>query len=229
MAEMPAGDSDDDMWDLYDEIECDSRLDDMRRPGINFVPGNSPSGRIDCPVMLIGEFPSAQDNGQKSPFNGRVGRILGQLTDIAGIPSRDIYYTHMLKYRPANTLKSSLREQINFRSYLEREIEIVSPKVVITLGESLFSLVHPGGFSSRNLRSHIRGELAPLRAGKHRALIASMHDVYQGLRRNADRKVIEADWSLLWEMLGCVGGILCSKCNGEHAREGVECRRCAQE
>lgn len=91
-------------------------------------------GNIDSAVMFIGEAPGFNENEQKRPFVGRAGKLLDEC--IVGINWKrsDVYITNIVKRRPPEN-RDPLPEEIEgYKPYLARQIEIINPKIIATLG-----------------------------------------------------------------------------------------------
>lgn len=99
-------------------------------------------GRIGARVMLVGEAPGEQESLQRRPFVGKAGRNLDEFLELAGIERRELYVTNAVKFRPTKISAAGrvvnrppTREEVKlFLPWLWREIELVKPEVVATLG-----------------------------------------------------------------------------------------------
>jgi DNA polymerase len=97
-------------------------------------------GNIDCAVMLIGEAPGMKEDESKRPFAGPCGELLDCMIDEIGWKRADVYITNIVKRRPPDNRdprrnRPPLRAEIEaYQPYLTREIEIIDPKVIVTLG-----------------------------------------------------------------------------------------------
>ena len=99
-------------------------------------------GSINARVMLIGEAPGEQETLQRRPFVGKAGKNLDEFLEIAGINRSELYVSNTVKFRPTKISAAGrivnrppTREEINlFLPWLKKEIEIVNPEVVVTLG-----------------------------------------------------------------------------------------------
>jgi len=91
-------------------------------------------------IMFIGEAPGKNEAEQGRPFCGASGRILDELLASTGISRPDVYITNIVKDRPPMN-RDPLPEEIEiYAPYLDRQIEIIRPQVVVTLGR--FSMVY---------------------------------------------------------------------------------------
>lgn len=85
-------------------------------------------------VMLIGEAPGYYEHVQRRPFVGRSGQLLRKTLTEVGLPPEQVYISNIVKARPPDN-RDPLPEEIDaFRPYLNREIELINPKLIITLG-----------------------------------------------------------------------------------------------
>ena len=91
-------------------------------------------GNIDCEAMFIGEAPGANEDRLKRPFVGRGGQLLDEMIKSIGWKRADVYITNIVKRRPPEN-RDPLPEEIEaYKPYLTRQIEIIGPKIIVTLG-----------------------------------------------------------------------------------------------
>lgn len=91
-------------------------------------------GNPDTEVLFIGEAPGFFEDMQKRPFVGRSGKLLDKLINKAGWQRSDVYITNIVKRRPPEN-RDPLPEEIEaYKPYLSRQINIINPKVIATLG-----------------------------------------------------------------------------------------------
>jgi len=106
-------------------------LCELSRGRTNAVPGEGPA---DAEVMFIGEGPGFNEDKQGRPFVGAAGQFLNELLQIAGFKREEVYITNVVKCRPPGN-RDPLPEEIQACSrYLERQIELIDPRVIVTLG-----------------------------------------------------------------------------------------------
>ena len=99
-------------------------------------------GDADADVMMIGEAPGEQETLQGRPFVGKAGKNLDAFLELAGIPRAALYVSNTVKFRPTRTSPAGrtvnrppTQEEVRlFLPWLRREIELVNPRCVITLG-----------------------------------------------------------------------------------------------
>lgn len=97
----------------------------------NAVPGEGP---VSAEIMFIGEAPGYHEDLQGRPFVGAAGKYLTKLIERIGLKRADVYITNVVKCRPPNN-RDPKNEEINACSpYLDRQINIIRPKIIVTLG-----------------------------------------------------------------------------------------------
>lgn len=121
---------------------------ELHRTRKKAVPGEGPAH---AEIMLIGEGPGFYENEQGRPFVGAAGQFLDQLLQAAGLKRTDVWIGNVVKCRPPGNRDPLPEELAACDAYLERQIEIIAPKIIITLGrfsmnkflpEAKISLVH---------------------------------------------------------------------------------------
>ena len=85
-------------------------------------------------IVFIGEAPGKAEDEQGLPFVGASGRFLNEMLEAAGLVRADVYITNIVKYRPPNNRDPLPEEKKAFWPYLMRQLEIIQPEVIITLG-----------------------------------------------------------------------------------------------
>ncbi len=105
------------------------------------VPGD---GSRTADVMFIGEGPGFYEDRDGLPFIGRAGNLLNELLATIGLRREDVYITNMVKCRPPDNRDPLPGEIQACNSYLDEQIELVSPKVIVALGRYSFSKFFPG-------------------------------------------------------------------------------------
>lgn len=91
-------------------------------------------GNVDTDIVFIGEAPGKKEDESGLPFVGAAGRFLDEMLASAGMNRDDVYITNIVKYRPPNNRDPLPEEKKAFWPYLLRQLEIIDPKVIITLG-----------------------------------------------------------------------------------------------
>jgi len=106
----------------------------------NAVPGEGPAN---ADIMLVGEGPGFHEDRQGRPFVGAAGQYLEELLASIGLTREDVYITNVVKCRPPQN-RDPLPEEIEAcRPYLDRQIELIRPKLIVTLGRFSMNLFMP--------------------------------------------------------------------------------------
>lgn len=118
------------LTDLYAEVAVCQRcaLSSARR---NAVPGEGPEN---ADIMFIGEAPGFHEDRQGRPFVGAAGHFLNELLASIGLGREDVYICNVLKCRPPDNRDPKAEEIEACRPFLDRQIELVAPKMIVTLG-----------------------------------------------------------------------------------------------
>ncbi len=153
------------------------------------VPGEGPSG---AEVMLIGEGPGFYENEQGRPFVGAAGQFLDELLEKGGVKRELVYITNVVKCRPPGNRDPLPEELSSCDDYLERQIETINPKVIVTLGR--YSM---GKFMPNARISEVHGQ-----PSQHKGrLIIPMYHPAAALHQPALKTTLERDFARLGELI----------------------------
>jgi uracil-DNA glycosylase len=130
------------------------------------------AGREDADLMFVGEGPGEQEDLQGVPFVGRAGRLLTQLIEGIGMTRDDVYIANVVKCRPPGN-RDPLPDEIAACSpWLDRQLELIRPRVVMTLGNFATKLL----LQTKDGITKLRGrEFAYERSGHHAVLVPTFH------------------------------------------------------
>ncbi len=147
--------------------ECQScPLGQTRR---NFVFG---SGSADAGIMFIGEAPGADEDQQGLPFVGKAGQLLTKIIEAMGLRRDQVYICNVLKCRPPGNRDPKPEEIATCEPYLKRQIEIVKPRIICTLGRISTQALLKTSAPMRSLRGMLHEyEGIPLIATYHPAAL----------------------------------------------------------
>lgn len=104
---------------------------DLAQEANNLVMGD---GNIDAEIVLIGEAPGKKEDETGLPFVGAAGKFLDSMLAEAGINRSDVFITNIVKYRPPNNRDPLPEEKKAFWPYLVRQLDVIQPQIVVTLG-----------------------------------------------------------------------------------------------
>ena len=119
------------LYELQQQIIADTTLVELATQATQLVMGD---GNLDADIVLIGEAPGKKEDEQGVPFVGASGKFLNEMLAAAGMERSDVYITNVVKYRPPNNRDPLPEEKAEFLPYLLRQLEIINPKAIITLG-----------------------------------------------------------------------------------------------
>ncbi len=163
---------------------------ELHRSRKKAVPGEGPT---QAEIMFIGEGPGFHENEQGRPFVGAAGNFLDQLLEQAGVTRSDVWITNVVKCRPPGN-RDPLPEEIETctGNYLQHQIEIVNPSIIVTLGR--FSM---GLFFKAAKITQIHGQM---RKVGDRYVIAMYHPA-AALHQMSLKPAILEDFAKLPELL----------------------------
>ncbi|GAB4504379.1 MAG: uracil-DNA glycosylase [Anaerolineales bacterium] len=114
---------------------------ELHRTRKKAVPGEGPAH---SEIMLIGEGPGFYENEQGRPFVGAAGQFLDQLLEQGGLKRSDVWIGNVVKCRPPGNRDPLPEELLACDEFLERQIQAINPKIIITLGRFSMSKFLPG-------------------------------------------------------------------------------------
>ena len=116
------------------------------------------SGNADANLMFVGEAPGAREDEQGVPFVGAAGKLLGELLAEVGLTREDVFICNVLKCRPPGNRDPLPAEIENCSDYLLRQVELIGPRVICTLGNFSTKLLRgePTGISRLHGQAEIR-------------------------------------------------------------------------
>ncbi len=130
---------------LHEQIAvCEKCI--LHQSRANAVPGVGPEN---ADIMFIGEAPGFHENQQGLPFVGAAGKFLDELLQKIGLRRGDVFITNVLKCRPPGNRDPQSDEIEACRTYLDRQIELIQPKMIITLGRFSMARYFPNAKISR--------------------------------------------------------------------------------
>ena len=150
-------------------------------------------------IMFIGEAPGKNEAETGRPFCGASGRVLDELLESIDLRREDVYVTNILKDRPPDN-RDPLKTEIDlYAPFLERQISIIQPKVIATLGRFSmeFVLRRFGAFQAGQKISRIHGTVIKVRADYGRASVVPLFHPAAALYNASQRTTLEADFQVL--------------------------------
>lgn len=100
-------------------------------------------GNPDAEVIFVGEAPGKNEDEQGLPFVGAAGKFLNELLASIGLDRAKVYITNIVKYRPPNNRDPYPDEKAEFLPFLKKQLEIIKPKLIVTLGRHSMEVLLP--------------------------------------------------------------------------------------
>ena len=182
----------DEIWDLKESPLYSYRTENKFCPVIG-------EGSHDAEIMFIGEAPGATEAKTGRPFCGAAGKLLDELLISAGIKREDVYITNIVKDRPPEN-RDPLPEEIAFYGpFLERQINIIQPKAIATLGRFSMRFVMEkfGLIDLIKSISQIHGKIFEAQVPYGKVKIITMYHPAAGIYHGEVKKALFEDFKIL--------------------------------
>ena len=164
------------------------KLHTLGRSRIVFGVGNSSAA-----LMFVGEAPGADEDEQGIPFVGRAGQLLTKIIEAIELKRDDVYIANVIKCRPPNNRNPEPDEVATCEPYLFRQIDVIKPQVIVTLGKFATQCL----LRSEEPISKLRGRVFDYRGSK---LIPTFHPAYL-LRNPSSKREVWDDMKLARSIL----------------------------
>lgn len=156
-------------------------------------------GSHDARIMFVGEAPGETEAKTARPFCGRSGKLLDELLASIGMDRTSVYITNLVKDRPPENRDPSLVEISIYAPYLERQIDIIRPKVIATLGRHSMKFIFEkyGLASELQVISKIHGRTFQAQASYGPVTIIALYHPAVGLYNGSMKPVLKEDFRTL--------------------------------
>jgi uracil-DNA glycosylase len=165
-------------------------LGDINEPT---VPGD---GSGESEIMYIGEAPGYYESVQRKPFVGRSGQLFTNTSASVGYPREKVYITNIVKVRPPENRDPTPQEILAYKPYLDKEIEIIEPKLIVTLGR-----LSMGKFLPEVKISQVHGRLHRIKWNGKTLYILPMYHPAAGLRNPHTKEAFIVDFQKIPKIL----------------------------
>ena len=122
-------------------VQCD-----LCKTRTNAVPGQ---GSLTSKIMFVGEAPGAREDEVGLPFVGAAGNVLSGMLELIGLSRQEVYIANIIKCRPPNNRDPSSHEIDQCWKYLDKQIDLINPDLIVTLGRHSFGNFFPGELISQ--------------------------------------------------------------------------------
>lgn len=165
----------------------------LYKNAINPVPGE---GNPEAEIMFIGEGPGFYEDQQGRPFVGQAGKLLDSLLQLIKLPRKEVFIANVIKHRPPNN-RDPLPEEIEAcKEFLNAQIKIIDPKIIVTLGRFSMAKFLPGEFISK-----IHGQARFVDFAGKRRVVISMYHPAAALRSVTVMREIKEDFQKICKIL----------------------------
>jgi DNA polymerase len=178
-----------DLDQIRADILAQNICSELAEQATNLVMGD---GNIDADVVFIGEAPGKNEDEQGLPFVGAAGKFLNEMLETAGMKRADVYITNIVKYRPPGNRDPLPNEKEAFWPFLMRQLEIIQPKIIATLGRHSMEYFLPGARISE-----IHGRAKRINLGNQTVIILPLFHPAAALYNGAMRETLIEDFAKL--------------------------------
>lgn len=151
-------------------------------------------GNPDADIVFIGEAPGKSEDEQGLPFVGAAGKFLNEMLAEAGMDRSDVYITNIVKYRPPNNRDPLPEEKTAFLPYLLKQLEIIDPKAIITLGRHSMEYFLPDAKISQIHGQAVRKKVIYHDKTEHEWLVIPLYHPAAALYNGGMRSVLIEDF-----------------------------------
>jgi len=158
-------------------------------------------GNPEAEIMLVGEAPGSEEDLQGKPFVGRAGQLLDRMLGAIGLDRTKVFIVNTVPWRPPGNREPSPEEMALCQPFLARQIELVAPKLLVTLGNVPTKAL----FSTTTGIVRMRGQWKDLTVGSHAVpALAMLHPAYL-LRQPAQKALAWRDLLALKQRMDAAG------------------------
>lgn len=179
--------------DVRAQLEADYADLPLVSKAVDIVPGE---GNPNAEIIFIGEAAGRNEAIQRRPFVGVAGKLVDRQLEAIGIKRSDVYITNVVKCRPPENRDPEPEEIAAFAPYLDKEIEIIKPKLIVTLGR--FSM---GKFIKDVKISFVHGRLHKVSFGGKMLFVLPFYHPAAALRQGKVMDLFIADFQKLPKIL----------------------------
>ena len=155
------------------------------------------NGNADADLMFVGEAPGAEEDRRGLPFVGRAGQLLDSMLEGIGLSRKEVFVANVLKCRPPGNRDPQPNEIETCRPYLHRQVELIEPRVVCTLGNFATKLLtgSPTGIT------RVRGTPQVHQLGERTVFVLPLFHPAAALRTPAVAETLRGDFETLPRLL----------------------------
>lgn len=174
---------------IKDKILENNICPELREQATQLVMGD---GNPDADIVFIGEAPGKNEDEQGLPFVGAAGKFLNEMLATIDLKREDVYITNIVKYRPPNNRDPLPEEKKTFWPYLLKQLQIIEPKIIVTLGRHSMEYFLPDMKISQ-----IHGQPKRIQFGERKLIILPLYHPAAALYNGAMRQTLIEDFSTI--------------------------------
>lgn len=149
-------------------------------------------GSLDADIVFIGEAPGKKEDELGRPFVGASGKFLDTMLEQIGMMRTDVYITNVVKYRPPDNRDPKKAEKEAFFPYLMKQLEIIKPKIVVTLGRHSMEYFLPGA-----IIGDVHGQAVVVTIGEDRYTLVPLYHPAAAMYNGSLRRTLIDDFMAL--------------------------------
>ena len=177
---------------LKDKMELDESLP-LKNLANKLVFG---SGNTEAKILCVGEGPGRQEDLQGLPFVGQAGKLLDKLLTLSGLERKKVFITNIVHHRPPENRDPLPNEITSYGKYLDKIIEIIDPKIIITLGRFSMAKFLPDVFISQ-----VHGKEYEVNWNNKKIVVIPMYHPAASLRNGKILELEKQDFTNLKEKI----------------------------
>jgi DNA polymerase len=177
---------------LRDKMELDESLP-LKNLANKLVFG---SGNTEAKILCVGEGPGRQEDLQGLPFVGQAGKLLDKLLTLSGLERKKVFITNIVHHRPPENRDPLPNEITSYGKYLDKIIEIIDPKIIITLGRFSMAKFLPDVFISQ-----VHGKEYEVNWNNKKIVVIPMYHPAASLRNGKILELEKQDFTNLKEKI----------------------------
>jgi DNA polymerase len=162
---------------------------ELREQATQLVMGD---GNPDADIVFIGEAPGKNEDEQGLPFVGAAGKFLNEMLATIDLKREDVYITNIVKYRPPNNRDPLPEEKKAFWPYLLKQLQIIEPKIIVTLGRHSMEYFLPDMKISQ-----IHGQPKRIQFGDKKLVILPLYHPAAALYNGGMRQTLIEDFDTI--------------------------------
>lgn len=174
---------------LIKEMEEEAGRLPLTKKATDIVP---PEGNPDAEVVFIGEAAGYHESVQRRPFVGAAGKLLNETLQEIGVKREEVWISNLIKTRPPENRDPLPKEIQAYSAYLDREIAIIEPKIIVTLGRFSMGKFMPGAKISQ-----VHGQARWIEWQGRKVLVVPMYHPAAALRAGDVMRQFKEDFEKL--------------------------------